>query len=380
MNSLKSDNGAYNQVYSDLGAGSFPSGNGTTPAGTVTYGGLMYQSVQTGTNAAFTTNTGQMELPTQYWGGAARIIAAGFEVTNTTAPIYQSGMVTTWRSPCPPFNNATSYQYRYKIATPSWSTPGYNDYLEFTMPPVNTQQAMLLNGSRQWAAKEGAYVVCAGHGMDNPPQYTNFTSPLLAVPNTNNPVQYVGEVPIVFNKDVNGNYGYGWTDKFWTPFDPCGAYFTGLSLQTTLTITWHVFVERFPSFEDSDLIVLATPSPKYDPQALELYSAVMSEIPTGVMVKENGLGDWFREAVKIAEDVVTPALSMIPHPAAQGIAKGLSFVTPVAKAIAGKKKQEKGDQETSEKMGAGLSRSSSAGRSANSGKAVKNKPGKGGRH
>jgi hypothetical protein len=39
------------------------------------------------------------------------------------------------------------------------------------------------------------------------------------------------------------------------------------------------------------------------------------------MQKENGLGDWFRDAINTASNIVSPVMSMIPHPVAQGIGK-----------------------------------------------------------
>jgi len=97
-------------------------------------------------------------------------------------------------------------------------------------------------------------------------------------------------------------------DQFWTKFDQSGAYFTGLSATTTLQVTWIVDVERFPTEQQSDLIVIATPSPAYDNVALEAYAHIMQDMPTGVMQKENGLGDWFMSAVGKVRDVVMPLL------------------------------------------------------------------------
>jgi len=45
------------------------------------------------------------------------------------------------------------------------------------------------------------------------------------------------------------------------------------------------------------------------------------DLPVGVMQKENGLGDWFRDAVSTVSEIVSPVMSMIPHPAAQAIGK-----------------------------------------------------------
>jgi hypothetical protein len=114
----------------------------------------------------------------------------------------------------------------------------------------------------------------------------------------------------------------------WANMDISGAFFTGLNYQSTLTINWNIYIERFPSLYENDLIVLAKPSPSYDPMLFDVYKAISMEMPVGCMQKENGLGDWFRDAVSTVADVVTPVLSMIPHPAAQVAAGiGRSFMT-----------------------------------------------------
>jgi len=121
----------------------------------------------------------------------------------------------------------------------------------------------------------------------------------------------------------------------WTKYDISGACFTGLSLQTTLFIRWNLYIERFPDSSLPDLVVLATPSPEYDPKALEAYSIALQDMPVGVPVAENGIGDWFSGVVNKISNVVgnvmpmaQKALSMIPHPKAQIISKGMGLLAP----------------------------------------------------
>jgi len=115
-----------------------------------------------------------------------------------------------------------------------------------------------------------------------------------------------------------------------TDFNIAGAYFSGLSNSTTLTVNIIHYFERFPSIDipsDVNLVVLAKPSCRYDPKALELYSAVIRHMPVGVPQRFNGLGDWFREAVQTAKDIVSPVLSAIPHPIAMmgaGVLNGIA--------------------------------------------------------
>jgi len=58
-----------------------------------------------------------------------------------------------------------------------------------------------------------------------------------------------------------------------------GVYFTGLSGATTLTVDYIVYIERFPTQDDLDLIVSAKRSPEYDIRALELILLLHSRCP-----------------------------------------------------------------------------------------------------
>jgi len=95
-----------------------------------------------------------------------------------------------------------------------------------------------------------------------------------------------------------------------------------------LLINLNVYIERFPDQTVPDLVVLAYPSPPFDPVAQEIYTAVMNDMPVGVMVKENGLGDWFAGAIQKASAVIGPVLSMMPHPAAKAAGAAMSLVAP----------------------------------------------------
>jgi len=120
-------------------------------------------------------------------------------------------------------------------------------------------------------------------------------------------------------------------------FNHAGAYFTGLSATTTLQLNVIYYIERFPSQQDSDLVVLATNSSRKDCVAMDLYSEIIREMPVGVPQKMNGLGQWFADAVSSAVDFVSPVLSAIPHPIAQGAAMAAKTVKNVSQAVMGKK-------------------------------------------
>lgn len=261
--------------------------------------------------------------------GVWRQIAHGFEVVNTTSELNIQGLVTSYAAPFPQRNTKSSSSvFAFVATTPPTIALGSLDVLNTSMCPTTPSAAMLLPGSRQWKAKEGAYIVPRlnnqdlAAGLDNTGiVVTSSSDPVAPLFVVGAGVTGVTVPPSLFVLDNYVNEA-----SFITDFNWGGAYFTGLSSETTLTINEIRIFERFPSVQiasDSQLVVLAQPSPKYDQQAMELYSVVSAMMPTGVPQKMNGIGEWFKEAVQEARNAIAPALAAIPHPLAQFAAGAL---------------------------------------------------------
>lgn len=224
-----------------------------------------------------------------YAKGNLRVLGMAFEVVNTTAEINKQGQVSVFRMP----NVFTPSNAVVTIAT----TPSVNaniNYLLSRFPPSTLASTQLLYGTRSWAASEGAYVVSRLSSVENPM------------------VQPVNTCHAWTSVDFDASQAG--TAEIWSstyplnpmklntfhPFDLSGAYFTGLSNTTSLTVTARWLIERLVSPAEKDLVVLATPSAPYDPLALELYTRCLRNMPPGVMLKENPLGEWFRSALSAA--------------------------------------------------------------------------------
>jgi hypothetical protein len=229
--------------------------------------------------------------PIGYVNGQGRCIGMGFEVVNTTSELNKQGQVTAWRIPT---KWTDSYLYN-TVAT----TPAVTEQIAFThnrLPPANIANAQLLFGSRSWAAAEGAYVVSRQNDTEN----------LALLPAFRNSAYFLGDVrdgfadTIFTGTTVGVNPGFG--SDYYAPFDISGVHFTGLSFSTTLTVNVRWIFERLPGPLELDLVVLATPSACYDPIALELYCQCMRDMPPGVMLKENPLGEWFANALSKVAD------------------------------------------------------------------------------
>lgn len=276
------------------------------------FGGLVSAAASTGSNMApnaLGCDYHSLTLSDTYFSGPSRVIAQGFEVTNTTADIYKQGSVTVYRVPQP--SRGTRHNHRVvtgTLASPTMQNVVSAEYRQ--TPPGSLAQASVLLGSRTWDAREGAYVVLTQTESVLRDPMLEPILPMWVDSSQNPPTQCT--VP-----QIAGSPGYQADILATHDYNTGGAFFTGLSLQTTLTVTWNVYIERFPSFAQTDLVTLAQPSPKYDPVALELYSRMLADIPVGVMVKENGLGEWFADVVSTVAPYVQGVLGAIPHPYAQ---------------------------------------------------------------
>jgi hypothetical protein len=297
-----------------------------TPAGTGVPFGLL------GTLTAITVNAGSATFPdlgnittpasvqtldiSNQAVGNHRIIAAGFEVTNTTNDNSVGGMVTVYRAPCVTRTTTGGLNCVVAGSPPNYYPPTGARVL--SRPPANIAEAMSLYGTRQWEAKKGCYCVATQNSIQNPFQSLSSGQYLI----TNAPYNSVGSgstsgtlfcngltyQPIP-NAGSNINMAISGNENAIHPYDYVGAYFTGLPVGTSLTINLKVFVEVTPTASNPQLVSLASPSAGFDSDTLELLAQLIRGLPPGVPVGQNALGDWWRSAVSIAKDAL-PTLGM----------------------------------------------------------------------
>lgn len=274
-----------------------------------------------------------VNLNANYTSGDYRIISQGFEVLNTTNALDVQGLCTVYRTPVPSLSDASAINY---LATPDpAAVKGANVFsgLCISRLPLDTSQALRLPNTKQWLAKEGCYVVGHLNDPETVVHNNSFIQPYFRAGSLSTTVDVPVSIVTPSLTTISGSNYYRWPSITWSKCDFSGAFFTGLKETTTLTINWNVYIERFPSEDESDLIVIAKPSPDYCPMAFELYKAIAMSLPVGVMQKENGLGDWFRDAVSTASEFISPIAAMIPHPAAQA-------VSGISRAIGGMAKRQ----------------------------------------
>lgn len=276
---------------------------------------MSYEYVNPGANTGF-------QLPTNFCGGPGRLVAAGFEVHNVTEEIYRSGTVTVGRAPqvADPFTAGTSWKTLFATTPASYdiqTTPF--TAVPLTPRPNRVAEAMLYDGTLQWEARDGCYVVIPFQSEANPATTVDYSQPWLTNVSTKDTVvatnvNSVGVVPLI-------EAGSGFPANKWAPVTSSFALFTGLSPQTKLTVNLIMYYETFPSVLD-DVVTLASPSIPYDPHALQLYKHCLMKLPAGVPVAMNGLGDWFAMAVSEFSDMAGLGLSALGVPFAVQMASG----------------------------------------------------------
>lgn len=275
---------------------------------------------------------------------SSRVIALGFEVHNTTASLNKQGTVTVLQMS----------QNPRKMAIP-WvnsgnTQSGVRDAYYFRCPPDTIEEAIRYPNAKQWEAAEG--VMCVPTLMDTlvpveMPQnceicMLNYND----VPGSDTSGAVLASNPEWVTAGASSQWQGGWMQP--AHFNTCCALFTGLSPETTLTVTCRALVEYFPYVGDT-LLANATPSPPLDNAALRIYSEVVRHMPAGVPVDMNAKGDWWRMALKIIGNAVsvlgpvigTAADAVIPGAAALGVATGAAGAAMANLSKGQKKRQRK---------------------------------------
>jgi hypothetical protein len=318
---------------------------GTTGSNTSyeTYGLLNAVSVNAGadtmpmfpptapTQAAFQS----LSPPAVLTSGKRRLIAAGWEVTNTTATIYQQGTLTAYRQP-QAFQTVSALSMD-NTSVGFYTNPGNSNMLmpyptelsTYTQPPGQVGEAIQYEGSRQWAAAEGAYVVCQQDHSRNILKQSEMRYPWIPAGDyanqSNAGTRLVGMFNPAWEDDGSSS---GWIvptaslASYLVPYHTSGIFLTGLSNQSTFTVTLKTWWEYCPSVHDdagSALIYLAQPSPDYDPLALELYKAASAQLPVAVPVGMNAAGDFWDWCLG-AIATVAPIVGNVLLPGVGGLA------------------------------------------------------------
>jgi len=259
-------------------------------------GGVLYPTALVAplTNSGL-PGTGVVDL----CSGITRIVGIGFEVENTTAEIYKQGTCTCYRMP------TSMGQYSHAVYNAASTFVTHFDGQCYSSPPISADDAMLLKGSVAWKAAEGAYMIGTQSSVVNPLSMLTTLGWL----STTEMTQSVAELSEYYSATSEvaplASVVTPQLQKL-TPFNTSGVFLTGLSLDSTFTVTLKVYVERAPTVNEPDLSVLATPSASYDVMALQLYAKALQQLPVAVPVRFNKAGDWWRNILRAVSTIAMP--------------------------------------------------------------------------
>jgi len=275
--------------------------------------------------------------------GVYRIVYSGFEVVNTTAQIYKQGACTVYEYG---HSYETSQVVGGQDKTSSTPTPRMESYATntFRSPPNTIAEAKIMPGSHTWPAQDGCYCTSKFLG-DNPFQAATMRN-YVVQQNLKEAGTDSGYALSANAHDIGSFVSPGLVGDTWAVTGPtlgtnkaaynatpathfsrmstAGAYFTGLSPQTTLFVTWRVGLERLPAANKPTFLALAQPSATFDPNALLLYNLIANHLPPGCPQGWNDLGKWFNTIANVAKNVIPGAFPLVST--AQMILNGLGAV------------------------------------------------------
>lgn len=277
----------------------------------ISHGDIVGTSFPNSSTPSFYNNTRQFQAVSIDDVGdnsLKKLIAGGFEVHNDTAALYKQGSVTVYQSS----------QHEYVAGTSSWrylssDIERFNSVKACRQPPRTRTEAASLPTSRTWEAAKGCYVP------------TRLGTSTEYKPGTFD--QFRTRYFDVVDDDTNGGYmqvaSTGGDDPALETYrlahrsssiETTGAYFSGLSPETVLTLTIKMVIESAPTPANPSLLYSASPTPDYDPRIIALYHQTIRHLPPGVEVSFNAKGDWFRMVMKAANaaaPVALPALGLL---------------------------------------------------------------------
>jgi hypothetical protein len=336
-------NGVIQNAASQPASGFFPTGLisiVSTAAGGVTF--------PNGTAFAATAVADSFDF-SAYFDGQKRLIALAFEVHDTTAELYRQGTLTVYRLP-----QVTDLTILNPYGGVGITVASASVGMISRLPPSILSEALLLPGARQWEVRDGAYLVSVMDPTRNDLKGSQWALRAFTKGDVTQAGEYCVFTPPSTSFGTVATSSPGGTAR-WAPvvsrckplpFHTAGCYLTGLNNASTLTITARAIFESAPTPDNTQLVVLAQPSPDYDPVAIELYKAAAAKIPVGVPVGENASGDFWDGVLGIISDVAPILGAIAPIPGASVLGKvigGAAKAGQNARNSASERKQVEGN-------------------------------------
>lgn len=257
--------------------------------------------------------------------GLRRLLAVGLELHNTTADLYKQGTITCYRKPVSYGHLKAHHMAAMPPVGRTMNALGPDvDHEIANLPEDSVGRAMAYPGSTQWEASKGAYVVATIADLEEQDLCVNSTGfPGMEYGDFSSYPNWVGTNVFAYdyrgrcNYHMNGvapgnepeaSYTFRYPEEYIrTGMNTSGILATGLSAQTTFTLTVKAIWEFAPSLGDSSveqLVWLAKTPPPLDPTFVEMYQAAAVQLPAAVPVNENPEGEWWRKVESIIQAVL----------------------------------------------------------------------------
>lgn len=237
-----------------------------------------------------------------------RLVHIAFETHNTTAELYKQGNVTYFKM-MQASGQLITYNPILGLVAQKASYDGPVSGFPVLAPPNNLTGVLELGTSWTQEAKYGGYTVGTFYDMENPPYLTQPIVPAVFFDDVVPPSGTKQLMDIAFLSPVQEKAGKllfpnGRIHKIHTS----GQMYSGLSDSTTIQLNAKFGWESFPNQTNLKDVTVARASNDLDFNALRFYSEIMKDMPVGVGVAENGLGDWFMEAAATAAQAIGPMI------------------------------------------------------------------------
>lgn len=254
-----------------------------------------------------------------------RVIGIAYEVTNTTAEIYKQGSCTVAMLSDVAEDGSILTLKDTNVA------PLADSFFQASLCPTfpaSVGDLLAMPGSQTWPAAKGIYAV---------PRMSKLASNVTSFGGSNSTASRA-----IIVQQVGGRYAATTNSVLSggvpavqpvvrggavSNFSPLVSIFSGLSPETTLTVTMRSIVEYFPDL-GSSLLPLSSPSPAYDVRAFEIYNMISKRAQYAVEVKQNGTGEFFRKILALLStgaNMVAPFTGKF-QPVVQGAAGLASLI------------------------------------------------------
>lgn len=339
--------------------------------------------------------TRAMGLKSNEYSGRVRLIAAGFELLNTTSQLNKQGTISAVRIP----QQTRTVQMRgprggnsyaaYPVSREDVGNEGSPDgvvsayatntaptstYHITTGPPPNLDELMSYPRAVNFPAEHGAYAVMTMNPTENPLDLVGEKYQCIATADTrdktlnnnedwqilvdeeraanciaqpNFSVRGQGSSNLIFNSSRVVTSEDGINAQL-APIDTTSIYATGLSKETTMTLILRYTLEIAANPTDIGFGTLSrslSPTATYDPEALLLYARMIEHLPSAVPRSMNPSGEFWDMLCDVVDTVASPVAaiaSLVPGIGAPiaAVANGVKALSGIARSKLGTKPQQ----------------------------------------